>query len=114
MALNSKNGRSLCMLKLDSSFTDSSIKSYKHKDTNGVLGFPSGQIIDGCKNILVKYRFQLALFLLFYPVIHSLKVTSGDTCALNQPWYGHFCVTAFNSGIPLSVDFLQCNASWPD
>ena len=76
MALNTKNGRSLYMLSW--TFTNSSIKNYKYKDTNSVLGFPSGHITDGWENILVKYCFQLALFLQFYPGIHSLKVTSGD------------------------------------
>lgn len=69
---------------LNFSFTNSFIKSYKYKDTNGVLRFASGQIVDGWENILVKYHFQVALFLQFYPGIHSLKAIE-----LNAPWICH-------------------------
>lgn len=76
MALNTKNTRNSEYAELDFTFTNSSTKSYKYRDSNGVLGLPSGQTVDGWENILVK--FHAALFLQLYPGIHSLKVTSGD------------------------------------
>lgn len=40
MALNTKNTKNSEYAELDFTFTNSSMKSYKYRDTNGVLGFP--------------------------------------------------------------------------
>lgn len=61
MALNSKNTKNSEYAELDFTFTNSSMKSYKYRHTNGVLGFRWGQTVDGWENILVK--FHVALFI---------------------------------------------------